>query len=87
MTTKNRLRHDVNSSVPLVVDLDGTLTPIDTLHEAIIRFLFSKHIHALVCMCIWLFKGKAYFKNQISLLFTLDPTLTLWNKDVLVGSV
>ena len=83
LTKENRLKREVNAAVPLVVDLDGTLTPIDTLHEAIIRFLLSKHVIAIFCMCLWLMRGKAHFKNKMALVFKLDASLIPWNEDVL----
>lgn len=77
------ISHDVDLSIPVVVDLDGTLTPIDTLHEAIIRFLFLRHFIAFVRMFIWLLRGKAFFKSQMALTVSLDLSLLPWNEDVI----
>ena len=74
---------DTDVSIPVVVDLDGTLTPVDTLHEAIVRYLLRGHVIAFLNMCIWLLKGKPFFKNQMALLQPIDLSLIPWNDDVI----
>ena len=54
----------MTSQKPLCVDLDGTLLPIDTLHEALI-LLIKKLPLSIFLMILWLFRGKAYFKLQV----------------------
>lgn len=51
--------------VPLVVDLDGTLTPTDTLIESLIR-LFKQSPANFFLIFVWLFKGRAFFKSQVA---------------------
>ncbi|MBG6076299.1 UbiA family prenyltransferase [Polaromonas sp. CG_9.11] len=52
-------------SVPLVVDLDGTLTPTDTLVELLIKAV--KHDPAILLKIpLWLIKGRAPFKQFIA---------------------
>lgn len=50
---------------PLVVDLDGTLTPTDTAVESIIR-LIKKNPLYLLRLPFWLFKGRAVFKDAVA---------------------
>lgn len=50
---------------PLVVDLDGTLTTVDTLAEAVVRLIKKSQIN-LLRMCLWLLRGRAIFKARIS---------------------
>lgn len=48
--------------VPLVVDLDGTLTSTDTLMESVLQLL-KRDPWALLKFPIWLIKGRAAFKQ------------------------
>ena len=50
---------------PLVVDLDGTLTLIDTLIESIVQVLKHNPLNALK-FPLWLLKGRAAFKEFIA---------------------
>ncbi len=51
--------------VPLVVDLDGTLTPSDTLVESLVHLV--KHTPAaLLKLPFWLFGGRAEFKRSVA---------------------
>jgi 4-hydroxybenzoate polyprenyltransferase/phosphoserine phosphatase len=53
------------SSLPLVVDLDGTLTPTDTLIESVIKLIRQSPLN-LLRMPLWLLKGRAEFKQNIA---------------------
>lgn len=55
----------IDTNIPLVVDLDGTLSKTDTLHEGIISVLFKNPIK-IIGMCLALFRGKSYFKEYIT---------------------
>ncbi|HIC0562652.1 TPA: UbiA family prenyltransferase [Escherichia coli] len=55
----------MDTNIPLVVDLDGTLSKTDTLHEGIISVLFKNPIK-IIGMCLALFRGKSYFKEYIT---------------------
>lgn len=59
------------STTPLVVDLDGTLTPTDTLVESVIQLTKSQPL-ALLKLPFWLFKGRAQFKAEIALRSSLQ---------------
>lgn len=70
------------SPVPLCVDLDGTLTRTDTLHELILAL--AKHDPlALIRMPAWLRHGKAAFKHRISERVRLDPSTIPYRPEVL----
>jgi 4-hydroxybenzoate polyprenyltransferase len=62
-------RPDTNDAaaieVPLCVDLDGTLTPIDTLHENLLG-LVRQAPAALLSLPLWLLRGKAPFKRYVA---------------------
>ena len=51
--------------LPLVVDLDGTLTPTDTLVESIIKLVKQSPLN-LLRMPLWLLKGRAALKENIA---------------------
>ena len=50
---------------PLVVDLDGTLTPTDTLVESLIQFAKQFPLQ-LLSLFFSLFKGRAQFKHDVA---------------------
>lgn len=52
-------------NIPLIVDLDGTLTPTDTLVESVIR-LIKKNPVDLLRIPFWILKGRAAFKSNIA---------------------
>jgi len=49
---------------PLVVDLDGTLTPADTLLELVIQLIKQSPLN-LLRLPFWLLKGRAAFKEAV----------------------
>jgi 4-hydroxybenzoate polyprenyltransferase len=62
-----------DAAIPLCVDLDGTLTPIDTLHESILS-LRARAPTALLRLPVWLSRGKANFKRQVASHASIDIT-------------
>lgn len=52
-------------SIPLVVDLDGTLTPTDTLLESLVKVIKQSPIN-LLRLPFWLLKGRSAFKNSVA---------------------
>ena len=58
------------SSLPLCVDLDGTLTPVDTLHESLVGLGRVSPL-SLLLTPLWLSRGKAGFKRAV---FERSPT-------------
>lgn len=66
----------------LVVDLDGTLTPVDTLHEALVK-LIKEHPRAAMGLPNWLAAGKARFKSKVADHAAVDATVLPYNAAVL----
>jgi len=73
---------DSNASLPLVVDLDGTLTPTDTLHESLMQIIKHSPL-TLLQLPLALAKGKAAFKDAIAEHADLDPVQLPWRHDLL----
>lgn len=53
------------TSIPLVVDLDGTLTPTDTLVESLVKLVKQSPVN-LLRLPLWLLKGRAEFKDLVA---------------------
>ena len=53
------------TKVPLVVDLDGTLTPTDTLVESLVGVLRRSPLNVLR-LPLWLLRGRAGFKEAVA---------------------
>lgn len=66
----------------LAVDLDGTLTPTDTLHESIAR-LFRQRPLAAWRLPFWLRFGKAGLKSRIAEEIQLDASTLPYNQQLL----
>ena len=60
--------------VPLIVDLDGTLTPTDTLIESVIQLIKQSPMN-LLRLPFWLMKGRAGFKEEVASRSTIAPAL------------
>lgn len=60
------------ASLPLAVDLDGTLVCGDTLWEACVELVVHKPWYALL-LPLWLLKGKAGFKQALAAHIRLNP--------------
>lgn len=69
------------TSVPLVVDLDGTLVKTDLLIESIVALLKDqpRYVFALP---FWLLKGRAYFKKEIARLISFDASLIPYRSEL-----
>jgi 4-hydroxybenzoate polyprenyltransferase len=63
----------VAARIPLIVDLDGTLVATDTLWELIAAFLKTNPLH-LFSLLVWVFSGKAHFKQKLASAASLDVT-------------
>jgi len=59
------------ASIPLVVDLDGTIIRTDTLHESLLA-LIHDHPRKLLRLLTCFRHGKAYFKQQVAQSAQLD---------------
>ncbi len=69
------------ASVPLCVDLDGTLVRSDLLFECFTLFL-KQHPFQLWKVPFWLLKGRAHLKEQLALHCELDAELLPLNEDL-----
>ncbi|WP_428383341.1 UbiA family prenyltransferase [Nevskia ramosa] len=69
-------------ALPLCVDLDGTLTPVDTLHEALLD-LAKRSPGALLQLPGWMNLGKAAFKREVAARSELDVATLPWRQDLL----
>ena len=72
----------IEAMPPLVVDLDGTLTPTDTLWESVAQLLRDRPIFALL-LPAWLLGGRQGFKAQIAKRVDLDLASLPWNEELL----
>lgn len=68
--------------LPLVVDLDGTLVTTDTLFEGVLG-LIRQDISCLLRFPVWLSRGRAAFKSEISARFQLHEESLPWRADLL----
>lgn len=68
--------------IPLIVDLDGTLTTSDTLHEGLLS-LVSKQPAQIPKIVFWLTKGKAAFKDKLAKEAMVDVATLPMRKEVL----
>ena len=80
---KEKIGYSVSeNTIPLVVDLDGTLIHTDLLHEAVISLLKKNFLYAFL-LIPWLMKGKAYMKNKLFQIVAIDPELLPYNAELL----
>ncbi len=67
---------------PLCVDLDGTLTKVDTLYDSLM-LLLRKNPRAVVHLPGWLAGGKANLKSHLTRAVALDVTRLPYNQALL----
>jgi len=67
--------------IPLVLDLDGTLVPTDTLVENLLRVLAEKPL-ALIRAVSGLAVSRATFKHRLAEAVRLDPARLVYNPQV-----
>ena len=72
----------IESSIPLVVDLDDTLVRTDTLHEALINVLFRTPL-AIPKLFLHLFKGRATLKEAAASTAKLNVEFLSYRREVL----
>jgi 4-hydroxybenzoate polyprenyltransferase len=73
---------DMARRVPLCVDLDGTLSRSDTLHESFLLMLKASP-RLVFQLPGWLRKGKAHFKAEVAARTQLDAALLPMNEEFL----
>lgn len=69
-------------AVPLVVDLDGTLTPADVSVEALLR-VARRSVAAFLLVVRWLLTGRAAVKTRIARAAPLDAASLTYRPEVL----
>ena len=79
---KNRPLAETGKSVPLVVDLDGTVVRTDLLIESLFA-LIKKNPFYVLFIPFWLLKGRAFLKREVTHRVTLDVTALPYNRDFL----
>ena len=67
------LARSATNSAPLVVNLDGTLTPTDTLVESVLKLVKTRPLHALRLPFLWL-RGRAEFTSFVTTHASVSPT-------------
>ena len=70
-TDRRDFPHDDSATVPLAVDLDGTLILSDLLLESFLGLL-KQSPHSVLLVPFWLLRGKACLKDQIARRVELD---------------
>ena len=73
---------NAEAPIPLVVDLDGTLTPTDTLVESVFSLL-KKNPANILLLFFWLFAGRAGFKRRVATASNFSIETIPWREDFL----
>jgi 4-hydroxybenzoate polyprenyltransferase len=72
----------MSRSLPIAVDLDGTLVNTDLLFEALFRLLKNNPFYFFV-VPFWLLKGKVYLKSQLAQRVDLDLDVLPYNENLI----
>lgn len=80
--TQSTMNEEASSQVPLIVDLDGTLIKTDMLFESLLKLLKYNPLFILL-IPYWLFKGRAYLKEQLATRTSSNPELLPYNNEFL----
>ena len=72
--------HD--GSVPLCVDMDGTLIRTDVLWESVV-LLLKRRPHCLLALPFWFLRGRAHLKRQVARRVELDPATLPYHRELL----
>lgn len=86
-TTSVQERDDASSlpriaTLPLYVDLDGTLSYTDLLFESLLLLLKRNPLYLFLCL-VWLLRGRGNLKAQIASRIELDVSLLPYNDALL----
>src|SRR3990167_2179078 len=73
---------DYYMSVPLCVDLDGTLIKTDLLFESVLHLLKKNPLYFFLIIT-WLFKGIARLKYEVATRVSLDPATLPYSNNFL----
>jgi 4-hydroxybenzoate polyprenyltransferase len=69
-------------TIPLCVDLDGTLVKLDTLHQALF-LLLRRSPASIFRIPAWIIRGKAHLKDQVMQRVTLDASALPYHRQFL----
>ncbi len=72
----------MNEAQVIAVDLDGTLTLTDTLHESVLTLVSNKP-YFLLLLPFWLFQGIAHLKHKVAQHSELDVTTLPYNQPLI----
>lgn len=82
MPEPQQVHHALSPPAPLVVDLDGTLTPTDTLVESVL--LLAKRAPLALCrLPFWLLRGREVLKSEIARRVAIAPDELPYREDLL----
>ena len=70
-----------DTDIPLIVDLDGTLTPADTGLEAFVRYARKGPLHFLRLL-FWLIQGRSVAKAKVARATAFDPATLMLRPEV-----
>jgi 4-hydroxybenzoate polyprenyltransferase len=82
MTPRGRGSFSVSPAPPLYVDMDGTLLATDVLWELFVLLLKTRPA-LLLRVPFWLMKGRAYLKQRLASLVTLDAAVLPYRESVI----
>jgi len=82
MSNRHQQPEPNKTSVPIVIDLDGSLLKSDSLVESLMIFFKSDPL-SFWRVFVWLIKGKAYLKRQVAKSVSLDVSSLPYNIDIL----
>jgi hydroxymethylpyrimidine pyrophosphatase-like HAD family hydrolase len=71
-----------NYKIPIIVDLDGTLTEVDTLSYSL-KLIVKKNFFYTFFLGIWVLQGKASFKDKVAKHSNLDAKDILYRSDLI----
>ena len=80
--TSARAAAQVQTAIPLCVDLDGTLVKSDTLYDSALA-VARHHPSALINIPAWLLQGKAALKRNLANTIQLDVVHLPYNRELL----
>ena len=66
----------------LCVDLDGTLVRTDLLAESLLALLKRNGLYLMVAMPFWLFRGRAFLKQEVARRVSIDYGLLPYQTDL-----
>jgi 4-hydroxybenzoate polyprenyltransferase/phosphoserine phosphatase len=74
--------NSLQSEVPLVVDLDGTLIKTDLLFESANQFI-ARYPFRLATLFRWITQGKSHLKAQLAQNYSIDATSLPYNRSLI----